>query len=281
MMTAHRSAYLPLATFPEAIADEPIRAAAQFVSAVGHSLHVTAFSVDLPPMYSPLGGVLLDVGTLVGAAEERSASECRRVQAVVTAAAGPGLKVDFSTRRVPGAAWAAAAAEARYHDVAVLPWSPEQVVAREMIEAVIFGSGRPAIVVPPTAGAAPSVLDHVAIGWDGSRVAARALADALMLLPEGARITVLTVKGEKTLDRPDLGAAIAAGLSRGGYVVAPVDVALGGGGIGVALQEAARAAGAQMLAMGGFGHSRFRDMVLGGATKGVLADLRMPVLLSH
>jgi nucleotide-binding universal stress UspA family protein len=280
-MTAHRSAYLPLATFPEAVSDEPVRAAVQFVAAVGSSLHVTAFSVDLPPMYSPMGGVLLDVGSLVSAAEERSAAECSRVQAVVTASAGPELPVDFGIRRVQGAAWAVAAGEARYHDLAVLPWSPEQVAAREMIEAVIFGSGRPAIVVPPVAGAAPSVLNHVAIGWDGSRVAARALADALMLLPEGARITVLTVTNEKPLDRPDLGAAIAAGLARSGYAATPVDVALGGKGIGVALQEAALAAGAQMLAMGGFGHSRFRDMVLGGATKGVLADLRMPVLLSH
>ncbi|MBU0835206.1 MAG: universal stress protein [Alphaproteobacteria bacterium] len=51
--------------------------------------------------------------------------------------------------------------------------------------------------------------------------------------------------------------------------------------VAVALQESALRAGANMLVMGAFGHSRIRDFILGGATKGVLADLRMPVLLSH
>lgn len=56
---------------------------------------------------------------------------------------------------------------------------------------------------------------------------------------------------------------------------------LDGRSIAAALQDTALAEGAQLLAMGGFGHSRIRDFILGGATKGVLTDLRMPVLLAH
>lgn len=66
-----------------------------------------------------------------------------------------------------------------------------------------------------------------------------------------------------------------------GYQVAAGDVMLGKQTIAEALQEAALEAGAQILAMGGFGHSRLRDFILGGATQGVLNDLRLPVLLSH
>jgi nucleotide-binding universal stress UspA family protein len=60
-----------------------------------------------------------------------------------------------------------------------------------------------------------------------------------------------------------------------------VDIALDKRSISTALQEAALSEGAKLLAMGGFGHSRLRDFVLGGATKGVLSDLRLPLLLSH
>ncbi len=65
------------------------------------------------------------------------------------------------------------------------------------------------------------------------------------------------------------------------YRANAVDLTLDGKSIATALQEAALAEGLQLLAMGGFGHSRLHDFILGGATKGVLADLRLPVLLSH
>jgi nucleotide-binding universal stress UspA family protein len=91
---------------------------------------------------------------------------------------------------------------------------------------------------------------------------------------------VLTVRDEKPVG-PGIGERLAAALAQGGLDAVARDVQAGGRSIGAALQEAAAEAGAGMLVMGGFGHSRFRDLILGGATKGVLTDLRMPVLLSH
>ena len=275
-----RIAYMPLTTFPEAISDESVLAAVGFVAALGCALHATAFAVRIPQMYSPLGSLLVDVPGLVRTAEETSKVECRRLQALVLAAANSHFKVECKTREIVlGAALDTAAAEARYFDLSVLPWSGATIAVQDMTQAVVFGSGRAAILVP--ASARPATLDHIAIAWDGSQVAARALWDALPLLAEGGRVSVLTVQDEKPLSGSDIAESLAAALEKRGFSAKPRSISLDGKTISEALQESALSEGAQMLTMGGFGHSRARDFILGGATKGVLNQLRLPVLLSH
>jgi len=279
-MLRTRIAYMPLATYPEAVADGSIQAATAFALSLECRLHVTTFTVDIPQVSSALSGLLLDVPGLVRAAEEKSKAESHRLKELVHEAAGSRLDVDSTTREVVlGAALDAAAAEARYFDLSVLPWSGETVAAQEMTQAIVFGSGRPAILVPPSAR--PARLDHIAIAWDASRVAARALGDALSLLAEGGRLSVLTVQGEKPLGAPDLAGVLAASLEKRGFNATPLEITLGERPIAKALQDTALSEGARVLAMGGFGHSRIRDFILGGATKGVFADLRLPVLLAH
>ena len=275
-----RVAYMPLATFPEPVADSAILAAAGVAVALGFELHVRAFSVDIPRVHSPLLGVLVDIPGLVRTAEDKSKADCERVKGLLAGPAKLHGSVHYSTRQVIlGGVFDAAAAESRYYDLSVLPWFRETPLAQEMSEAVVFGSGRPTILVPSSAQ--PASLDHVAIAWDESRVAARALGDALSLLREGGRVSVLTVKDEKPLGGTDIAESLASSLGRRGFKAKPCSISLGGKTIAQALQDAAVAEGAQVLAMGGFGHSRLRDFVLGGATKGILTDLRLPALLSH
>lgn len=275
-----RFAYMPLSTYPELVADSAILAAVGFAATLGCKLYVTTFSVDIPQMYSPFGSLVLDVPGLVRTAEDKSKAECRRLQELVQGPGGARAHVQVTTRQVVlGVALEAAAAEARYYDLSVLPWSGETVSAQDYSEAVVFGSGRPAILVPTSTPAA--TIDHIAIAWDGSRVAARALGDALSLLPRGGLVTVLTVKDEKPLSGSDPARVLAASLEKRGFNAKALDVRMGEGTIAEALQETAKAEGAKLMVMGGFGHSRVRDFVLGGATKGVLSDLRLPVLLSH
>ncbi|RVP99620.1 universal stress protein [Sinorhizobium meliloti] len=275
-----RIAYLPLATYPEAIADEAIRAAAAFAGPLGCALSATTFEVDLPRTTSVLGDLLIDIPGLVQANEERSRAECHRLQGLIGGVAASHLDVQCTARKV---AWGLelddAAAEARYFDLALLPWSGETTAAQDMAQVVVFGSGRPAILVPPTARPAP--LEHIVIAWDGSRVAARALGDALPFLAEGGLISVLTVRDEKPLSGSDLAGALASSLLKRGFNAKPLETTLGKRTIAEALQDTAQSNGAQLLAMGGFGHSRVRDFVLGGATKGILTQLRLPILLSH
>ncbi len=275
-----RVAYMPLSTYPESVTDSAILAAARFAAALGFQLQVRAFSVDIPKVHSLLGGLLLDIPGLVRATEEKSKAECQRLKGLLEGPTELRASVHYSTRQIVlGAALDAAAAEARYYDLSVLPWSGETVLAQEMSEAVVFGSGRPAILVPPSAH--PASLDHIAIAWDASRAAARALGDALSLLSEGGRISVLTVKDEKPLSESDVAGSLTSSLEKRGFKAKPCSISLGGKTIAEALQDTAMTEGAQLLAMGGFGHSRLRDFVLGGATKGVLTNLRLPALLSH
>ncbi len=276
----NRIAYLPLNTYPEAAPDAAILAAVGFASTLGYGLHVSTFEVDVPKTASPIGGLLFNVEGMAHAVEDRSKLECARLQTLVKGAAQVELNTTFSNHKVMlGSALVAATTEARTYDLALLPWSADTLSAQDMAQSLVFGAGVPVILVPPSTEA-PSV-DQIAIAWDGSRVAARALCDALPLLSAGGRVSVVTVQDEKSLGTSGIAQTLCAALERRGYSAKAVKVTLDGRPIAKALQEAALSEGAQLLAMGGFGHSRLRDFILGGATKGVFSDLRLPVLLSH
>jgi hypothetical protein len=93
-------------------------------------LHVTTFAVDIPQVSSALGNLLLDVPGLVRAAEEKSKAECHRLKDLVHGAAGSRLNVNCTIQTV---VLGAAAAEARYYDLAVLPWSGDSGTRRRAI----------------------------------------------------------------------------------------------------------------------------------------------------
>lgn len=276
----HPVAYMPLGTYPDVLPDAAILAAAGFARTLGHALHVSTFSVDIPQIAPTLGVTLIDVPELVREAEERSRAAAARLGKLVLGVQTGDFAVQLASHRlVLGAMLDAAASEARYFDLALLPWTADSLTGTDLAQALVFGSGRPVLVVPQTTGAAP--VNHLAIAWDESRVAARALGDALRLLPDGGRISVLTVRDEKKLGDETIAETLAVALQRRGYQARAVTLALEGRTIATALQERALAEGAGILAMGGFGHSRLRDFVLGGATRGVMEAVRLPVLLAH
>lgn len=273
-------AYLPLNTYPEAAPDPAILSAVGFAASLGYGLHVSTFAVDVPQTASPIGGFLINVEGMARATEERSNAECARLDSLIKTKVRPELNASIAKHTVVlGAALDAATAEARTFELALLPWSAETVSAQDMAQSLVFGAGVPVILIPPSTAAGS--VDHIAIAWDGSRVAARALCDALPLLAAGGRVSVVTVQGEKALGGSSIAQTLASSLERRGYTANAVNISLDGKPIATALQDAAIAEGAQLLAMGGFGHSRLRDFILGGATKGVFSDLRLAVLLSH
>lgn len=278
--TFQRTAYLPLPTFPESISDGAIHAAIDLALAAELGVHVTNFAVALPRMSSGLGDLFLDVPGLIRAGEAKSHAECDRLGTLVRDLAADAVGLRSGTRSIRwGAEADEAALEARYFDMSLIPWDRDSPIAQNLAQAIVFGSGRPAILVPGSAHR--GAFDHIAIAWDGSRVAARALGDALPLLTAGGRLSVLTISDEKDLGADDPGASLARALLSRGVSAAAVPGTLAGRPIAVALQEMALEEGARLLAMGGFGHSRLRDFFLGGATRGVLEDVRMPTLLAH
>lgn len=170
---------------------------------------------------------------------------------------------------------------ARLHDVVVSGVDSQGLMSDRLVaQDLLFLSGRPQIVVPGDwHGSAPS--GRIVAAWDNTPVAARALFSALNLIPGVSEVVLLTIGGEKAVPSSFDISQAAELLGRRGVPVRGIRRELGGRSIGVALQEEAQALDASILAMGGYAHSRLRDLVLGGATLEIVAQPRMPVLLSH
>jgi nucleotide-binding universal stress UspA family protein len=153
-----------------------------------------------------------------------------------------------------------------------------------LAEAAFMDSGRPALLIPPEG--APTLPPRCAlIAWDGSREAARAVSDALPLLQPAERVVVLVVDGRDV--RGGVGQApgvgIVAHLTRHEVSAEVKQVRGGGGGGGTAeiILAQAKEEAADLLVMGGYGHSRLREMMLGGVTRHMLEHATVPLLLSH
>jgi nucleotide-binding universal stress UspA family protein len=145
-----------------------------------------------------------------------------------------------------------------------------------LIEAAFMDSGRPALVVPRQG---PAVLPprRAIVAWDGSREAARAANDAIPLLQLAE--FVLVVDARDAGDHP--GAELVAHLVRHEVKAELRQVAGSGSGIAEILLAQAHADAADLLVMGGYGHSRLREMMLGGTTRSILEHMSLPVLFSH
>jgi nucleotide-binding universal stress UspA family protein len=274
-------ALIPLVTYPDAVSPKVATNAVAVAAQLDWDLQALAVNADIPPVSNALSKFLLNTPELIRQANARSRKHGEDILSLVSdqaSLAGVKLVTDRTATSLP-LFGDVAASRARYFDFVLIGWEAANEGTHTLAEDVIFGSGRPAILLPELTK--PGVFDHVAIAWDGSRVAARAVADATPLLGKASRITVLTVTDEKNLPEHDPGARLARGLRERGLSAEAHAVLSGGGDIAVTLQENAIQLAANLLVMGGYGHTRMRDFILGGATEGVLRDLRLPILISH
>lgn len=144
------------------------------------------------------------------------------------------------------------------------------------LEAALIACGRPTVVAPDVA---PAIGTRVAVAWNGSTESGRAVAAALPLLRRAERVSVITIGTRRT--EAARGAELAEYLAWHG-VAAELDM-VGDvhGRIGPALLARAAVHGADLLVMGGYGHSRIREFVLGGVTRHILTHAGLPVLVAH
>ena len=168
---------------------------------------------------------------------------------------------------------------ARLRDLTIVP-VPESY-DQWYAETVIFGSGRPTLILPQTPRSRPFELNTVAIAWDFSRTAARAVADALPLLERARKVRVLTVINEKSLDTKHSAEELAKNLARHGIDVMLEKVDANGRPIGEVIETYALSHQINLLVMGAYGHARWREFLLGGATKSLLSKPPLPILFSH
>jgi nucleotide-binding universal stress UspA family protein len=172
---------------------------------------------------------------------------------------------------------------ARRFDLSVLMQSePGRVNNDDMIETSLFQSGRPVIVVPYTQKDGLK-LDRVVCCWDGSRAAARAFNDALPLLVKATKVELLIVLNEKTTgaQREIRGVEMAKHLARHDVNVQIETVPAADIDVTNAILSYVADNSGSLIVMGGYGHAKLREVILGGVTRDMLKSMTVPVFMSH
>lgn len=146
----------------------------------------------------------------------------------------------------------------------------------QSLDAALFDTGRPVLLVPNTPTEA--FLKTVAIAWNGSREAARAVVIALPFLRQAENVVLITARESAVKAEPSelMNYLAGHGINAKTWAFTP-----GEDSIGDSILIEASKADASMLVMGAYGHSRFREMILGGATRSVVSDAQLPVFLAH
>ena len=179
----------------------------------------------------------------------------------------------------------ALAVSARYADLLVLGQADPDDPAgsrNDLPEAMAFATGRPVLVVPKI-GALSSVGKTVMLCWNARRESARAAADALPFLQAAEKVIVLVVDPETSArgHGPEPGADVAAWLARHGVKVTVQRDVAADSQVGEVILSRAADHGVDLIVMGIYGHSRLRELVLGGVSRTLLASMTVPVLMSH
>ena len=251
--------------------------------AKAHGAHVVGVAFIYEPVIpgSLLGGIPTD---LIEVQREENAKAAKTAVAAFEAAA-KATGVSAETRLLDASIAGASdlfGRIARRFDIAVVGQAQrEQGVSEELlIEGALFGSGRPVIVVPQIQKQSIK-LDNVMVCWDGSRPAARAIGDAIPLLQRAKAIEIVVVTGERDKSGEITGANMKRHLARHSINVDIKRIAAGSADVQTAILAHAADTAADFIVMGGYGHSRLREFILGGVTRSILKSMPVPVLMSH
>ena len=217
---------------------------------------------------------------IAAADEERKAAEAEFAKAARRTGIDFGWRAEKSPDNLVSPH---AGAMSRAADIILYPQvRPEASIGRHQIEEVVFTSGRPVIGLP--AGWLVKTLGRrVLIAWDGGREVARAVFDALPLLAKAEAVRIVSVQG--FLDDPvrqfTHGDDIAMTLSRHGARVETSTFKSTRPNMRDELKAQALDFGADLAVMGCYGHSRFRERILGGVSRSMLNDMPLPLLLAN
>jgi nucleotide-binding universal stress UspA family protein len=287
-MTAFKTILVPVGDAESAV--QALDAALHLAEAF--DAHVTALHIRtdataaVPLMGEGMSGAMVE--EMLNVAERQAAEraeKCRQAFDVVCArhtiplatAPSPGPSAEWLDHT--GREEEEIARRGRLHDLVVMgrPVEGADSPSPLTLNAALMESGKPILLVPPKPLA--SIGRRVAVAWNGSAEAGRAVACALPLLARADQVTILSMAED---DRTNIAPAgeLAAFLAWHG-ITAPCKVIVAGAQAGHALLAQCRVEDVDLLVMGAYTHSRLRQLILGGVTRHVLSHAELPCLMSH
>jgi len=244
--------------------------------------HLTGLFV-YPPLVlpAPYGNPAALLGAEVLEAQRHASAEQAAKAEAAFEAASKRLEQPSEFETAEGDPREVISLNARYFDLTLIGQSEVEgfgALAEQLPERIVLASGRPVLIVP-YAGEFARIGEHMVIAWNESREAARAVNDAMPLLERARKVTVVQI------DPPDEHGAAAMELARRlahhGIDVAAQHTVSAGVAPGEILLSTIADLSADCLVMGAYGHSRLRELTLGGVTRAVLAHMTVPVLMSY
>lgn len=264
-------------TLPEAAMQQAIKLATV------HNAHLslTIASQHLATPYSPIwtsmgAGLVNELNARAKAKADEAADAAR------TALRIAGVNGDIAVLNDNGGDAASIAVRAaRASDLIVVDQPDAVLDARAAIlEEALFRSGRPILVATPKRAAMQTVTKAM-LAWDGTAHAARAASDLIALFSTLKHVDLVSVMGDKDMANTLSGADYAQHLSRKGIDTSIVELSASAGPVAKLLDEHATASKADIIAMGGYGHSRLRQFLLGGVTVSMIQSASTPLLMSY
>lgn len=286
-MTDFKDTLLSIATYPDPTPEHVVDQAIGIAKLLDARISCVVSVLDRRKLakYYAHGSWLVDVPDLIDATIARSRQDSERLfkrfARMAEARGNLGNQLREDAPATTSADFVTACS--RLRDLTFLP-IPDFIGLDELVpEDVIFGSGRPVILLPAYEGSKARLpsLDRVVVAWDFSRAAARALGDALPLLQRAKHVQVVLFCGEKDIPKEHSLADLDKHLRLHGLKAELTELDVGDESISDAISDHLTKQNADMLVMGAFGHSRLREFVLGGATRGLVRHPPVPVFMSH
>ena len=245
--------------------------------------HLTGIAFAYQPQFPVVGYNAIPAEYIDGLWAESRQRASASIATFKEAARGSGLIADAQQIETEiGRAGGVFAQIARRFDLSIVkqPEPSHTEAFDSILEATLFGSGRPVLIVPYIQKSGLK-LGHITVCWDGSRASARAVADALPFLAQATAIDVVIVGDQQFSNNEISGIDIGRHLARHGFNIEIKRMMAHGIDVSNVILSYAVETSTVLIIMGGYGHSRIREFMLGGTTRDILAGMTVPALMSH
>ena len=284
---AIRDIFLPLVSYPNPTTMAAIGKGVAIASYLGADISAISAEIEVPAPAGPFTGTFVPEGfaPVEEAGEHQKSLINSRQMLGAFEAAAKSSKVAYTCTIARCSAEDMAAVlvgQSRLKDISLVALKGHDSGQEKMIESLLFESGRPVLVFPEqSVSKLSNSFDHVAVAWDHSAQAARAIADALPFLQNAKSVRVLTAADKAASAQLESGASLVKHLARHGIEARFDTPKIGSSSIGKVLEAYVKANGTDLLVMGAYRHSRLREFVMGGATYTILGHPPCWVLMSH